>query len=128
MENHNYDRLRAYKANLIPKNTEGAEQPASRAAWLLMKHATKKTIADYKAGRTTLRDALATIADKVDNLDLDHPTASFSMRAKADYTPEMEPWPNSSRLTSADSRWNWWTTPSNSLPPSNRKAARSAGT
>jgi hypothetical protein len=86
MAAHNYNRLKAYKANLIPKGADGRELPTSRAAWLLMKHATKKTIAELTAGHITTREALATIADTVDTLDLEQQaqaTASFGSTPKS---------------------------------------------
>lgn len=82
MQKHGYTRNAARKLNLIPKLTTG-EHPASRAAWLLMQHATKKELKNLLAGHITTREALATIADKVDTLDLEQQgqaTASFSMR------------------------------------------------
>lgn len=82
MQKHGYTRNAARKLNLIPKLTTG-EHPASRAAWLLMQHATKKELKNLLAGNSTTREALASIADKVDTLDLEQQgqaTASFSMR------------------------------------------------
>lgn len=84
MQKHGYTRNAARKLNLIPKLTTG-EHPASRAAWLLMQHATKKELKNLLAGHITTREALATIADKVDTLDLEQQgqaTASFSIRTK----------------------------------------------
>lgn len=87
MAAHKYTRNTARRANLIPKGPDAAELPTSRAAWLLMKHASKKTIGELTAGHITVREALATIADKVDTLDLEQEaqaTASFSIRRKFD--------------------------------------------
>lgn len=82
MQKHGYTRNTARKLNLIPKLTTG-EHPASRAAWLLMQHATKKELKNLLAGHITTREALSSIADRIDTLDLEQQaqaTASFSMR------------------------------------------------
>ena len=84
MQKHGYTRNTARKLNLIPKTTTG-EHPASRAAWLLMQNATKKEIKNLLAGHITTREALASIADKIDTTDLEQQgqaTASFSIRTK----------------------------------------------
>lgn len=59
-------RTQARKANLIPRDANGQELPSSRAAWLLLNNASAQTIAHLKSGTITTREALETIAPKVD--------------------------------------------------------------
>ena len=61
-------RDKARRSNLIPKDANGQELPSSRAAWLLLQHASKKTIADTISGRLSTAQALATIEDKAASL------------------------------------------------------------
>lgn len=61
---HALTRDAARRHNLIPKDTNGQELPASRAAWLLLQHATKKTIADTISGKLSITQALSTIESK----------------------------------------------------------------
>lgn len=76
-------RTQARKANLIPRDANGQELPSSRAAWLLLNHASAQTISHLKSGTITTREALETIADKVETTNVEEdalPTASFNIR------------------------------------------------
>ena len=76
-------RTQARKANLIPRDANGQELPTSRAAWLLLNHASAQTISHLKSGTITTREALETIADKVETTNVEEdalPTASFNIR------------------------------------------------
>lgn len=68
LSKHALTRDKARRSNLIPKDANGQELPSSRAAWLLLQHASKKTIADTISGRISTAQALATIEDKAASL------------------------------------------------------------
>ena len=68
LSKHALTRDKARRSNLIPKDANGQELPSSRAAWLLLQHASKKTIADTISGRLSTAAALATIEDKAASL------------------------------------------------------------
>jgi len=66
IQTNKLSRTQARKANLIPRDANGQELPTSRAAWLLLNHASAQTISHLKSGTITTREALETIAPKVD--------------------------------------------------------------
>ena len=86
VQSHKLNRSQARKANLIPRDHNGKESPSSRAAWLLLNNASKDTISHIKSGTITTREALSTIADKVDTIEVEadaQRTSSFSIRRKS---------------------------------------------
>lgn len=86
VQSHKLSRAQARKANLIPRDHNGKEYPSSRAAWLLLDNASKDTLSHLKSGTITTREALSSIADKVDTLDVEaeaRRTSSFSIRRKS---------------------------------------------
>lgn len=83
IQTNKLSRTQARKANLIPRDANGQELPSSRAAWLLLNHASAQTISHLKSGTITTREALETIADKVETTNVEEDalrTASFNIR------------------------------------------------